>query len=83
MQDAVNARIDQLEGQIRHHNELDQEQVAAIKQELAAVKEALRDHEGRLRTNTEGVTTFKVWSGLGTGGASLISIISFIRSFLP
>jgi hypothetical protein len=40
------------------------------------------DHEQRLRAATDGVTQFKVWSGLAAGGSGIVSLIAFLRAFL-
>ena len=39
------------------------------------------DHEQRLRSATDGVTQFKVWSGLAAGGSGIVSLIALIRAF--
>jgi hypothetical protein len=39
------------------------------------------DHEQRLRAATDGVTQFKVWSGLAAGGSSIVALIALIRAF--
>ena len=49
---------------------------------LQQLEDAAKDHEARIRQLTEGVTTFKVWSGLWNGGASMMSIAAFIRAWL-
>jgi hypothetical protein len=38
------------------------------------------DHEARLRSATDGVTQFKVWSGLSSGASSIIAIIALVRA---
>jgi hypothetical protein len=40
------------------------------------------DHETRLRTVSEGVTTFKVWTGLASGSAGLTALAALFKSFL-
>jgi len=39
------------------------------------------DHEQRLRSATDGVTQFKVWSGLAAGGSGIVSLIALLRTF--
>ena len=51
-------------------------------QRLAGLEKCSDDHEARLREATTGVTQFKVWSGLASGGTGILSIIAFIKSFL-
>ena len=38
------------------------------------------DHESRIRSATDGVTQFKVWSGLAAGGSGLVSLAALLRS---
>ncbi len=83
MQDAFKGRMDALEEQLRHHTELDAERASAIKETLADLKEQVKDHEQRIRAATDGVTSFRVWSGLAAGGSGIVSVIAFIKSFLP
>ena len=40
------------------------------------------DQEARLCLVAEGVTTFKVWTGLASGSAGLAALAALIRSFL-
>jgi len=78
--------------QIRHANSLLKAEVAALRAELDHQKELtthrLRsleiqtaDHETRLRAATDGVTQFKMWSGLTNGGSSLLAIVAFVKAF--
>jgi len=86
-------RAELLTEQLRHANHLLQAQINALEarqahqaaitnQRLAALEEGLRDHEGRIRTATEGVTQFKLFSGLASGGSGLMSLVAFLRTFL-
>ncbi len=38
------------------------------------------DHERRIRVMQEGVTSFKVWSGLANGGAGFVSLLALFRT---
>ncbi len=49
---------------------------------VESLEKKAEDQEARLRTATDGVTQFKVWSGLAAGGSGLVSIIALIRAFL-
>lgn len=81
MRDSINARLDAIEERIKHHTELDGERVRSVREELAALRRITEDHEGRLRSATDGVTTFKTWAGLASGGSSIFSVIALIKSF--
>ncbi len=81
--DQLNARMAAIEAELRHYRELEQEQVAGIRTQLSDLRKVTDDHETRLRAASEGVTQFKVWSGLG-GFSSIFSILSVVKSlFIP
>ena len=79
--------------QLQHANHLLQAQIRALEvkvthlqamnqQRLAALEEETRDHETRIRSATEGVTQFKLFSGLASGGSGLMSLVALLRTFL-
>ncbi len=79
--------------QLRHANALLQAQIKTLdarlahqqamnQQRLAMLEEQIRDHETRIRTATEGVTQFKLFSGLASGGSGLMSMVALIKAFL-
>ncbi len=71
----LQARIRTLETRLIH-------QQAVNAQRLALLEEAMRDHETRIRTATEGVTQFKLFAGLTSGGSGLMSLLAILKSFL-
>jgi hypothetical protein len=72
--DLLRAEIAELRAAQAHDREL-------CDQRLGALEHQGEDHEARLRTATDGVTQFKVWSGLASGGSGLLSLAAFLRSF--
>jgi hypothetical protein len=48
---------------------------------LSELELARQDHEQRLRSASEGVTQFKVWSGLAAGGSGLVSLAALLRAW--
>lgn len=79
--------------QLRHANNLLQAQLKGLEarmthqqamnhQRLAILEEQIRDHETRLRAATEGVTQFKLFSGLASGGSGLMSLVAILKAFL-
>jgi hypothetical protein len=79
--------------QLRHANALLQAQIKTLdarlahqqamnQQRLAMLEEQIRDHETRIRTATEGVTQFKLFSGLASGGSGLMSLVALVKAFL-
>ncbi len=71
----LQARIRTLETRLIH-------QQAVNAQRLSLLEEAMRDHETRIRTATEGVTQFKLFAGLTSGGSGLMSLLAILKSFL-
>jgi hypothetical protein len=71
----LRARIQKLEVQVAHQDEL-------MVQRLARLEEQISDHEARLRVNTEGVTQFKIFAGLASGGSGIMSLVALIKAFL-
>jgi hypothetical protein len=49
---------------------------------LESLEKNAQDHEQRLRSATDGVTQFKVWSGLAAGGSGLVSLAALLRAWL-
>ncbi len=83
LSDSLNSRMAAIEESIKHHTELDTEKIQSIRDILADIKDQVKDHEQRIRTATDGVTSFRVWTGLSSGGSGLMSVIALIKSFLP
>jgi hypothetical protein len=48
---------------------------------LSALEKSELDHEQRLRLATDGVTQFKVWSGLAAGGSGVVSLFALLRTW--
>jgi hypothetical protein len=71
----LQAQIRTLEARLAH-------QFAVTHQRLAILEEQIRDHEARIRSATEGVTQFKLFSGLTSGGSSLMSLVAILKAFL-
>ena len=70
----LSTQIASLQARVVHQTEL-------IHQRLTLLEEAMRDHETRLRAATEGVTQFKIFSGLASGGSGLMSLVAIIKAF--
>ena len=79
--------------QLRHANALLQGQIKTLEarlahqqamnhQRLLILEEQIRDHETRIRLATEGVTQFKLFSGLASGGSGLMSLVALLKTFL-
>jgi hypothetical protein len=71
----IQARIDALEAELGHTREFNEHRLGQLERQA-------QDHEARIRSATDGVTQFKLWSGLANGGAGLVSVLALLRSFL-
>lgn len=79
-------------GQLRHALDLMQAEINALQarqshqaemthQRLCVLEKRADDQEARLRSASEGVTQFKVFSGLAAGGSGLMSLAALVRAF--
>jgi hypothetical protein len=67
-------RFDALEERLRHAKEITDHR-------LTALEDSAQDHETRIRDATQGVTQFKLFSGLASGGSSVMSLVALIKAF--
>ena len=88
----MDVNIELLAEQLRHTIDLMKAEVSAVKRQaeydrelmvhrIQQLEEARKDHESRLRTLQDGATSFKVWSGLASGGSSVMSLAAIIKTF--
>lgn len=82
LKDNIESRFQKIESLINHQNEISEERLRALRSEVGDLKKAKEDHETRIRSATEGVTQFKMQSGIVNGGSSILSIVAVIKSFL-
>lgn len=68
------ASLQALEAELKHQREL-------ANHRLELLEQAARDHETRIRAATDGVTQFKVWSGLATGGSWIVSAMALLKAW--
>ena len=81
LEDNIESRFQKIEAMINHQNQISEERMRALRTEVGDLKKAKEDHETRIRSATEGVTQFKMYSGLANGGSGLLSIIALVKSF--
>lgn len=48
---------------------------------LGQLENNVKDHETRIRAATDGVTQFKTYNTLASGGSGLMSLLALIKSF--
>ena len=49
---------------------------------LNAIEKTCEDHETRLRDVSTGVTQFRFWSSVTSGGSTAMSLLALLKSFL-
>jgi hypothetical protein len=69
LMDKMDAKLDRIELNQEHLKEM-------INHRLNYLEKQVEDHETRLREATEGVTQFKVRSGLTSAGSGILSILA-------
>ena len=78
--------------QIRHLLDLKEAEVNAVKADLVHYRELTdrrlddlekdrEDHEQRIRDLRDGMTQFKMFAGLASGGSTIMAVIALIKAF--
>jgi len=73
--DLLHAELSAVKARAQHDREL-------LIHRIAELEKAREDHESRIRSMQDGVTSFKVWSGLASGGSSVVAIAALVRAVL-
>ena len=73
--DLLKAEIEKQRAELQHYKDL-------ANHRLAELEKAEVDHENRIRDLRDSSTTFKTWSGLASGGSSILAITAFVKSIL-
>ena len=73
--DLMRAEVRELRNELAHQEKFYGQAIARLERDAA-------DHEQRIRLATEGVTQFKQWSGLASGGSAIMSIVALLKAFL-
>lgn len=81
LRDNIEGRFQKIEALIIHQRELDEERLGFLRSEVVDLKKTRDDHEQRIRSATDGVTQFKMFSGLANGGSGILSVIALVKSF--
>ena len=72
--DLLRAEVDALRALHTHDMEM-------CAHRLTGLETGVRDHELRIRADTDGVTQFKMWAGLASGSSGLMALAALVRSF--
>ncbi len=87
------AEVSLIAEQLKHANSLLKADVEGLRQEVAHYRELTNlrlgdleatrgDHESRLRAVADGITQFKVYTGLLNGGSSLLALLALLKAYL-
>ena len=73
--DLLRSDLERLQTRMGHQAEMNAHR-------LKMLEERSEDQEARIRSATDGVTAFKVWTGLASGSAGVAALAALIKSFL-
>ena len=71
----VRAEIRLMRAELEHLKTLNE-------QRLKVIEKICEDHETRLRDVTAGVTQFRFWSSVTSGGSTAMSLLAVLKSFM-
>ena len=81
--DRIESSLGTLEAGQKHSKEINDLQVKLYESQIDELKKQVEDHETRIRSATDGVTQFKTWSGIISGGSFVAAIAAFLKAFMP
>ena len=73
--EAIRGDIRLLRSELEHSRELNERR-------LSAIEKICEDHESRLRDVATGVTQFRFWSSVTSGGSTAMSLLAVLKSFI-
>ena len=73
--ESIRGEIKLLRTELQHNRELNERR-------LSAIEKICEDHETRLRDVTTGVTQFRFWSSVSSGGSAAMSILALLKSLI-
>ncbi len=76
LRDNIDARLKRLEVSLQHYQDLDKEKLDFTRSEIAELKKDLQDHETRLRSMDDTVTTQKTYQTIATAGQAALTLIA-------
>jgi hypothetical protein len=74
--------IDNLKADLRFVQAEQQHQKELSEARLKTLESASSDHEARIRSLQDGVTSFKSWQSFISGGSGIAALAALIKSFL-
>ena len=82
LMDVIDAKLDRIELNQVHLKEMIPNKRGQVEHRLNNLEKQGDDHEARIREATEGVTQFKVRSGLTSAGSGILSVLAFLKSYI-
>ena len=76
LKDNIEARLKRVEASIDHYQKLDEEKLISAKQEIATIKENLKDHETRIRVIDDSVISLKSFATIAQAAQVALTIIA-------
>ena len=73
--ESIRGELKLMRAELQHNREL-------TERRLEALEKICEDHEERLRDVTSGVTQFRFWSSVSSGGSTAMSLLALLRSFI-
>ena len=73
--ESIRGELKLMRAELQHNREL-------TERRLEALEKICEDHEARLRDVTSGVTQFRFWSSVSSGGSTAMSLLALLRSFI-
>ncbi len=73
--ESIRGEVKLMCAELKHNRELSERR-------LAAIEKICEDHEARLRDVATGVTQFRFWSSVTSGGSTAMSLLALIKSFI-
>ena len=76
IKDNIDARLKRLEISLDHYQALDREKLDFTRAEIIKLKDDLKDHETRIRSMDDTVTTQKTYQTIATAGQAALTLIA-------
>ena len=73
--ESIRGEIKLMRAEVRHTREI-------CEHRMTAVEKICEDHETRLRDAAAGVTQFRFWSSVTSGGSTAMSLLALLKSFI-
>ena len=73
--ESIRGELKLMRAELQHNREL-------TERRLGMIEKICEDHEERLRDVAAGVTQFRFWSSVSSGGSTAMSLLALLKSFV-